>query len=59
MNWSELIKSKTFWSAVSIVVASIGGAIAKAITWPEALAATWAAVQTVFIRDAIVAGPKA
>ena len=29
MNWGELIKSKTFWSAVSIVVAACEVPVAK------------------------------
>lgn len=55
MNWSELFRSRTFWSAIGAAVTAVGLGIAKVVTWPEVLATVWAAAQTIFIRNAVAA----
>jgi hypothetical protein len=54
----ELLKTKTFWSAVAAIIAAIGAMATKAIQPAEGIAAIWAAAQTIFLRDALAKNGK-
>jgi hypothetical protein len=45
--------SKTTWTAVGAIIAAVSGAVTHHITWQEAAAAIFAAIQTVNLRDAL------
>jgi uncharacterized membrane protein YhaH (DUF805 family) len=50
---SDFWTSKTVWTAVGAIIAAVSGAVTHHITWQEAAAAIFAAIQTVNLRDAL------
>lgn len=56
VNWSELVRSRTFWSAVSGFLTAIGLFVAGQIGLPSLIGALYLALVAIFIRDAVSAG---
>lgn len=46
-------RSKTFWTGITAIIAAVSGAVVGTLSWPEAIAAIFAAVQTLNLRSAI------
>lgn len=50
---ASLLKSKTFWAGVAGLIGATAGYFSGQLTPNEAIAAAFASIQTIFIRDAI------
>jgi cytochrome c biogenesis protein CcdA len=59
MNFSELIKSKTFWAAISGVIATVGAVFSGAMTWSAAIMPILTAIIGIFLKDGQVSQTKA
>jgi hypothetical protein len=58
MNFAELIKSKTFWAAISGIIATIGAVFSGAMTWGSAIMPILTAIIGIFLKDGQVAQTK-
>ena len=58
MNWSELIKSKTAWTAIGTLVTVVGSVFQGAMTWGQAAMPIVTALIGLFLKDALVTQTK-
>lgn len=58
MNWNELIKSKTAWTAIGSVVGTLGMVFQGAMTWGQAAMPIVTALIGLFLKDALVSQTK-
>lgn len=58
MNFAELVKSKTFWTAMSGIVVTMGSVAQGALRWQDAILPILTALIGVFLKDALVAQTK-
>lgn len=54
MNFKELVKSKTFWTGISAIVAVIGSASQGVITWGAAVTPILVAAIGIFLKDGLI-----
>lgn len=53
LNFSALLRSKVFWTAVIGILTSIGSACAGDVSWPTAVQSIFACLFAVFFRDTL------
>ena len=54
----DLLKSKTFWTAVVSIHGAVAGAVTGIVSWEAAIAAVVAAIQSINLRSAISKAAK-
>ena len=54
----ELLKSKTFWTAITAVVGMVAAVATGEMAWQTALPGIITAVLSVFVKDAVVSATK-
>ena len=58
MNWQELLKSKTAWTAIGSIVGVIGAAAQGGMTWGQTVMPVLTALIGLFLKDALVTQTK-
>jgi cytochrome c biogenesis protein CcdA len=58
MNFVEIFKSKTFWAAISGIVATIGAVFSGSMSWSSAIMPILTAIIGIFLKDGQVAQTK-
>jgi hypothetical protein len=51
MNWAELVKSKTFWTAIGGMVTTIGACVQGAMDWKSAIMPILVSLIGLFLKD--------
>ena len=59
MNIAELLKSKTFWSAIGGIIATVGAAMTGTMTWSQAIMPILTAMIGIFLKDGQISAQKA
>lgn len=54
MNFRDLLKSKTFWTAITTILGSIGGYAQGALSIKEAAFAILGALFAMFLKDGML-----
>jgi len=52
-NWKELLRSKSFWTGASVIVASVQMYISGQIDLPTMVFALYGGLVAIFLRDAV------
>lgn len=58
MNFSDLLKSKTFWAGITGLVGAASGYFTGALTPAAALSAALGALGLIFLKDGQITGQK-
>jgi hypothetical protein len=58
MNFAELVKSKTAWTAIGTVIGVVGAVFQGAMTWSAAIMPICSALIGLFLKDALVSQTK-
>lgn len=58
MNFRDLLKSKTFWTAITGILGTLGGYMQGAVSLKEAAFAILGSLMAIFIKDAMVSATK-
>lgn len=53
MNFPILLKSKTFWTGITAVIAALAGFFTGELSLIQFITAEFIALQSIFVRDAI------
>lgn len=56
--FKRLIRTKTFWTSVMVVLAVMESLVTGRVTWAEALHIAATAILAIFIRDGIAKNTK-
>lgn len=58
MNFRDLLKSKTFWTAITAILGTVGGYVQGAVSLKEAVFAILGSLMALFLKDAMVSASK-
>lgn len=58
MNFRDLLKSKTFWTAITTILGSIGAYVQGAMSIKEAVFAVIGALFALFLKDSQISASK-
>jgi CDP-diglyceride synthetase len=59
MNLTELLKSKTFWTAIGGIITTVGAAMTGTMTWSQAIMPILTALIGIFLKDGQINAAKA